>query len=138
MQRTNQGNIVNVMTNHVGQRSLLAPAGHAPEDQAWVAGHTHLGAEPQPFHHPRPEAFDKRISLVNQLERRLGPFLLLEVNRNRAATTSEQVKPGVGRHAEVGIFSPVQTQHLRAHIREQHRTHWSRTNARKFHNFIPR
>ncbi|MNO80125.1 hypothetical protein D3C76_713170 [compost metagenome] len=62
-EQAGQCDVVQVMPSGLGQRAVLAPAGHAAVDQARVLRQALLGAEAQALHHARAVALDQRVGL---------------------------------------------------------------------------
>ena len=65
------------MAGGLGERALLAPAGHAAIDEARVARQDNVRAEPQSFHHARAKAFDQGIGVSKQVQHLRDRFLVL-------------------------------------------------------------
>src|SRR5262249_21124347 len=73
----------------------------------------------------RPESFEQRVSTIYELERKLGTFAALQIDRHRAAAAVEQIVLGLGVDAEVRVLGAIEPQHFGSHVREQHRAHRS-------------
>ena len=78
-----------------GQRTVLAPSGHASDDELRIAREQHVGAESQPLDHARPEAFDQRVRALGERERGRLPRLGLEIQRHRAPAAQHHVVPAL-------------------------------------------
>ena len=123
--------IIGIVARDLRQRPLLPPAGHSRVDQPRIAREGHVGAQPQPFHHPGPEPLDQRIRHFNQAQHRRHPIRRLEIEYHRASPALQhRVRrwPGSG---------PVDTQDIRAAIRKQHRRKGPRPKAGNLEDFDP-
>ena len=76
----------------VGERTLLAPAGHAAVDEARVPREADVGAEPEPLHHARPEALDQHVGLLDQPEHGLDAVRLLQVDADAPPAAIQEVE----------------------------------------------
>ena len=52
----------------VGERPVLAPAGHAAVDEARVAREADVGAEAEPLHHAGAETLDEHVGALDQAQ----------------------------------------------------------------------
>ena len=98
-QAAGQGDVVDVVAGALRVGALLAPPGHAPVDEAGIARQADVGAEAEPLHHPRPEALEQRVGLLDQPEHGLHTFGHLDVDGDRLPAAGEQV---FGRHRWIG------------------------------------
>ena len=96
LQRTGQGDVVDVVPGGRGHRALLAPTGHPAEHQPGVAGQADLGPETEPFGHTGTESLHQSVGLLDQPEDQRHPIGVLEVHGHRPATPIEQVDMGLG------------------------------------------
>src|SRR5205814_988212 len=80
---------VDVVAGGLGHWSFLPPAGHPPVDEARVARHADVRAEPEPLHHARPEPLDQRVCFLDKLEGELDRVGLLEVEGDALAPPLE-------------------------------------------------
>ncbi len=115
-----QRDVVDVVPGGVGHRAVLPPAGHAPVDEARVAGQADVGSEPEALHHARTEALQDRIRLLDQLEDELDAVRVLQVDAHRAAAPVQHVEGRPVRGHRGHVLGAVETQHVRSHVREHH------------------
>ena len=136
MQRARQRDVVDVVAGCERERSFLTPSGHASVDESWVAFETMVGTEAEPLGHTGTEAFDQRVGLLDQLQHGFDRFRPFEIEGDRAPAAIEQVVLHVHRDAQTGVSRAIDPQYVGAHIRKQHRTHWSGANPGQFDNAI--
>jgi hypothetical protein len=77
-----------------------------------------------------------RVGLLHQAEHRfhgLGPF---QIQRHGAPPAPKQVKFRVDRYPQTRICGPVDTQHVGAHVSQQHRAHRRRPDARHLNYLV--
>ena len=117
MQNARQRQIVEVMARRVRKRPLLPPAGQPRIDETRIAGEHGFRSEAEPLHHARPEALQQHVGRFRQREHGLDGAGLLEVERGRAPAPVQQVG---ARMDAVTRPHPVDAQHIRAHVRQQH------------------
>ena len=79
--RAGERDVVDVVPGRVSERAVLPPPGHAPVHEARVARQAVVGTEPEAFGHPRPEALDERVGLLDHPEHRLHAVGVLQVDR---------------------------------------------------------
>ena len=60
--------VVDVVAGRGRERTVLAPAGHASVDEAGVARQAHVGPETEALGHPRAEALDQGVGLLDQAQ----------------------------------------------------------------------
>ncbi len=124
VQRAADRDVVDVVARCVGERAVLAPAGHAAVDQARVARMAFGGSEAQALHHAGAETFDEHVGFRDDVEHGCGRAVRAQVDLQRAAAAREDV---VRRSARAGAFD---ADHLRAHVGEQHRAERPGADAR--------
>ncbi|QND97732.1 hypothetical protein SY91_05188 [Burkholderia cenocepacia] len=90
-QQPGQRDVVQVVPGRGCQRSILAPAGHAPVDQLRIAARANVGPEAEPLHHAGPQALDQRIGLRDQIERGVPPGRRLQVEFDDVLAFAQQV-----------------------------------------------
>ena len=61
VQHAGERDVVDVVAGALGERTVLAPAGHAAVDEARVARVHGVGPEAEALHHAGPEALDQRV-----------------------------------------------------------------------------
>src|SRR5215472_8568660 len=117
------------------QRPLLAPAGDPAIDEARIAHEAVLGAEAEPLHDPRTEALDQGVGTLNEPQGQCRSSLALQIERHGRAAAQQQIVAQLTLEPEIAWFRPVDAQHARAEIGEQHSAHRSRPDAGEFNNF---
>ena len=118
------------MAGALGQRTVLAPAGHAAINQPRVARQADLGAKPQTFHHAWAEALDQAVGLGHQGQHRVNRRRVFEIQRDRAAPPIEQ--GGAAGTAQRVTTRPVDSNDLGAHVRQHHAAMGGRADADHF------
>ena len=114
-QRPGQREVVEVVAGAGGERSVLAPAGHAGVDEPRVAGRAGVGPEAQPLRHTGAEALDEHVGHLRQAQRRLDTLGPGEIERDAAAPAVH--RPGRGHRPGAGAVDP---QHVGAEVGEHH------------------
>ena len=123
------------MPGCVGQGSRLAPAGHAPVDQARIARQTDIGRQAQPLHDPGTKTLDQRVGTGDQLQgggNALGAF---QVQGDHLPVAVENINLGIeqiraGSAARSGLA--LDAQHGRPQISQEHCAHGRRAQGGKF------
>ena len=105
------------MAGGVRERSVLAPAGHPPVDEARVPGEADVRSDAEPFGNTSPEPLEQRVGPLRQAQHDLDAFRHLEVDGNRAASSLDH-RPGQRRRTRV--LRAVDPDHLRAHVGQEH------------------
>ena len=59
------------MSGGMGERTVLAPSGHAAVNQLLVACHALVRADPEALGHAGPEPLEQRIGLLAQFQKRV-------------------------------------------------------------------
>ena len=123
VQRTGEGDVVDVVSGRVSDGTFLPPSRHAAVDEPRVAGEAFVGTEAEPFGDAGPEAFDEPLRLGHEAEHGLASGLALHVDGDRAPAAVEEVVARIALHPEAGIRHPVHPNDVRPHVREHHRAH---------------
>ena len=134
VQRAGEGDVVDVVPGRVGDGSFLAPARHPAVDEAGVAHEAFVGADAEALRDPGAETFDEAVRLGHEPEHRLAAGLGLHVDGDGAPSPVEEVVARVALHPEPRIRHPVHPDDVRAHVREHHRAHRPRADARQLHD----
>ena len=124
VQRADEADVVDVVTGGLGEGAFLTPTGHAPVDQAFVAGHARFGADAESLGHAGPEAFEEPIGGFAELEDDFDTLGCLQVHGDRAPVARQHV-PWRGR----GMADPIHPDHLGAHVGEHHAAERARSDA---------
>ncbi|CFD92716.1 Uncharacterised protein [Bordetella pertussis] len=95
VQRPGQAQVVQIMSGLAGQRSLLAPARHAPVHQPRLAPQAFLGRQAHALHHAGPETFDQPIGGADQLQQQIAGAGRAQIQRQRAAAARQHVEAAV-------------------------------------------
>jgi hypothetical protein len=128
-QGSGQGDVVDVVTRRVGDRSLLSPAGHAPVHEARIAPEADVRSEAEALHHARAEALDQGVGSLDESQRRGHALGVLEVEADAAPTAVEQVpRRSVGGHV-THRAGAIEAQHIGAHVRQHHGGEGARSDA---------
>ena len=117
-ERAGDGDVVNVVPGGERERPVLAPAGHAAEDEAGVALRARLRAEAEPLGDAGPEALDQHVGLVGQPEQQVDRRRVLEVQADRAAPAAQRIERCLRLRA--ASLSPVDSQDIGAEIGQDH------------------
>ncbi len=129
-QRPGDGDVRDVVPGGVGERALLAPAGHPPVDELRVEGVARGGADAEPLGDPGAEALDQDVGALDEVENAGGAVGGLEVDQNGALAAVGDV---VGRvDGEPAATRPVHADDVRAEVGEEHGGERSRADARQF------
>ncbi|MGY3405910.1 hypothetical protein ACVWZV_002023 [Bradyrhizobium sp. GM5.1] len=116
------------MAGGIGERALLAPAGHAAVDQLWIAREHHVRPETEPLHHAGTETLDQRVGIRKQIEYLRDRRLVLEVELDHlaaAACDRLHVLPGA---------DPIERDDFGAHVGQHHAGKRARSNAGEFND----
>ena len=96
-ERAGERDVVDVVAGRVRERTVLAPSGHAPVDEARVAREARVGPEPEPLGHARAEPLDERVGLLDQAQHGLDAVGVLQVDGDvapAARVEREPARPG--------------------------------------------
>ena len=136
-QHAGERQVVDVVADVAGERTVLAPTGHARVHEASVAGAARIGADAESLGDAGPEPFEQHVGLFAQPQDHLGRVGVLEVDARAAAAA---VDHRVRRH-ETGdvrsgrdIGGAVEAQHFGAHVGEQHAGELHRPDVRQLHD----
>ena len=120
VERAGQGDVVDVVAGGLGVGTALAPARHAAEHEAGVAGQAHVGTEAEALGHAGPEALDEGVGRLDQAEQGLDAVGVLEVDADRAPAPVQHVGRRVGRIAAHDRLGPVDADHVGPHVGQHH------------------
>ena len=67
-ERARDRDVVDVVPGRLGERAVLAPAGHAGVHEPRVAGEARLGADPEPFGDAGPVPLEERVGLLDEAQ----------------------------------------------------------------------
>src|SRR5262249_55542576 len=126
-ERAGQRDVVDVVAGPRRVRSLLAPARHAAEDQARVAGQARVGTDAEALHHAGTKALDEGVGALDQLHQRVAALLALEVDGDVAPVALQHVlvRAGVGPNG----LGALDADDLGTHVAEHHRRERARADA---------
>src|SRR5215831_20665722 len=123
MEHARKRDVVEVMARRLRERSLLAPAGHAAEDELRIACEAVIGTEAKPLHHARPKSFDERVGGAGKAQHEVDALPLLEIDGDCVPAAVQDLEAGMARKAEATRLLAVDAQHGGAEIGEQHGAH---------------
>jgi hypothetical protein len=109
--------VVDVVTDLIRPRAVLAPARHARVDQPPVALQAGVGAQTEPLGDAWPEALDQDVGLLQEPEDELRRSGVLEVGWQGRAALGQQVRSGHAHHRTVGA---VDADDVGAELGQQH------------------
>ena len=132
MQRAGERDVVDVVAGRLGERAFLAPAGHAAIDQLGIAREADVGPEAQPLGDAGAERLGHAVGLLDQAQHDLDAFLLLQVDRDRAAAAVVDGEFRLGQAVHDMRPGAVDADHVGAHVAQHHRAHRARADARQF------
>ena len=127
VQRAGAGDVADVVPDRRGQRAVLAPACHPGVDQPRVTAQADLGSDAEALGHPRAQALEQHVRGVGQPEQRVHRARVLQVEHGGPAAAVQELTLGVGG----GGTGPVDAQHGRALVGEQHGTERPGSDARQ-------
>ncbi|MNE31618.1 hypothetical protein D3C80_1251950 [compost metagenome] len=136
-QRTSQCDVIHVMPGGLGQRTILAPTGHAAVDQARVARQANIRSEAQALHHAGTHAFDQGVTAFYQAQYGLDAFRAFEINSDG---TFAALIDSTGAHVDFvsSLCATLDQHHISAKIGKQHSTKGSWPKPRDFKNLEAR
>ncbi|RPK45394.1 hypothetical protein EES40_13265 [Streptomyces sp. ADI93-02] len=129
-QGAGEGDVADVVTCPLGQRPVLAPAGHPPVDEPRVALQAGVGAYAEAFGDPRAVALDQDVGALDEVEDLPGSALGLQVDEDRPLVAVGEVEGGFD--ADHRASRPVDAHHVGAEVGEEHRGERTRADARQF------
>ena len=109
--------VVHVVPGGLGERAVLAPAGHPAVDQARVDRVAVLGAEAEPLGDAGAHALDEHVGVGDQLQDGLGGLGVLEVERDAGAAAVEQVARAAGQRLAAWTLD---ADHVRPEVGQDH------------------
>lgn len=127
-----QGDVRDVVVGALGERALLAPAGHPAVDECRVADVAGRGAHAEAFGDARPVALDQDVGAFGQVEDDAGAVRGLQVDDHRALVAVGDVVQGV--HGQARAARPVDADDIGTEVGEEHGGERSRADAREFHH----
>ena len=127
VQHTRGGQVRDVMPGRVRPRTGTPPARHPAVHQPRVDRAAVVGSDAQPFGDAWPKAFDQRVRPAGEGTHHGRRLRALEVERDRPLAPPEQVVPWITRYART--VRPVDPQHLRAKVGQQHAGERSRPQS---------
>ena len=92
MQHAGQADVVDVVPGRAGKRPGLPPAGHPSVNQLGIIGQHHVRPQPEPFHHPRPEALDQPVCIAAQVAHQGEAVGALDIDAQRAARAGQDIE----------------------------------------------
>lgn len=123
------GDVRDVVPGGVGQRAVLAPAGHPAVDELRVAGVAVGRADAEPLGDPGAEALDEHVGALDQVEDAGGAVGGLQVDEDGALVAVGDVVGGVdGESAAAGAVDPYD---VRSQVGEEHGGERARPDARQ-------
>ncbi|MCY1361398.1 hypothetical protein D9M69_480640 [compost metagenome] len=126
-----QGDVIEVVAGGLGQRPLLAPAGHAAIDQPGIERQAHVRPQAQALHDAGAHAFDQRIAVLRQLQHGANALGTLQVDADGAlAALVERAGPHIDFFAR--LFAALHQHHIGAEVGEQHAAERPRPQASDF------
>ena len=84
-ERAGERDVVEIVTGGLRERTVLAPARHAPEHEPRIAREADVGTEAESLHHAGPEALDQRVGLLDEAQHHLDAGGTLEIHARRCA-----------------------------------------------------
>ncbi len=117
IERPGERDVIDVVPGGLRIRSVLPPAGHAPEDELRIVLEQHIGAEAQPLHHARTIAFDQPVGALAKVAQDIAARLALHIDRDRAAAARQHVAL---RHHPRICTGPLDPDHLGTMIGQHH------------------
>lgn len=119
----------------VGERAVLAPAGHPPVDEFRIAGVTGLGADAEAFRDAGPVALDQDVGPFGQVEDPGRAALGLEVDDHGPLVAVGDVVGRIDR--EAGAVGAVHPHDVRSQVGQQHGGERAGSDARQFDDTHP-
>ena len=121
VQHAGERDVVDVVAGALGERAVLAPAGHAAVDEARIAREHDVGPEAEALHHAGTEAFDQRVGASRRgASAASAPCAVFRSSVDRAAAAQHDVEAALAAEAEARIGGAVDEQHVGAHVGEHH------------------
>jgi hypothetical protein len=133
VQRAGDRDVGDVVPGRLGERPVLAPAGHPPVDQPRVPRLAVGGADAEPFGDPGPVPLEQRVRALGEPQHHLGAPRVLEVHDDALLAAVGDV----GHRRRGRGTGPVHPDHLGAEVGEQHRAERARPYPREFYDADP-
>lgn len=113
-----EGDVADVVAGAVGERAVLAPAGHPAVHQPGVAGVAVPGTDAEALGHAGAVALDEQVGAFDEVEDAGGAVRGFEVDDHRALVAVGDVVGGVDPQA--GAAGAVHADDVRAQVGEEH------------------
>lgn len=117
------------MARTVGERPVLAPAGHPPVDELRIAGEAGLRSDAEAFGDAGAVALDEDVGAFDEVQNAGRSLVALEVQDDGALVAVGEVVRGID--AEPRAAGPVDTDDVGPEVRQQHRGERSGADARQ-------
>lgn len=108
------------MPGALGQRSLLAPAGHPAVDELRIAGQAGVGAHAEAFRDAGAVALDEDVGAFDEVQDGGRAFGGLEVDEHRALVAVGEVAGRIDAE-DCGAAGAVDPHHVGAQVGQEHR-----------------
>lgn len=118
-----------VVSGALGERPVLAPAGHPAVDELRIAGEAGLGPDAEAFGDAGAVALDQDVRAFDEVQDAGRTLVALEVQENGALVAVGEVGRGID--AEPRATGPVDAYDVRPEVRQQHRGERSGPDARQ-------
>lgn len=135
-ERAGEGDVRDVVSGPLGERPVLAPAGHPPVDEPGIAGETGVGADAETFGDARPVALDQDVGTFDQVQDAVRAALGLEVDEHGTFVAVGEVVRGIDTESRSG--GPVDPDDIGAEVGQEHRGERAGADARQFHHAYAR
>jgi hypothetical protein len=126
------GDVVEIVSGGLRQRSALSPACHAAVDQFRIARQAGIRPEAEAFHDSGPHALDQCVGTVDQAQHGIDRPRIFQVQRQR---TLAAIEDGVLAHVErIAGFAagPLDHDDVGPHVGQQHAAEGPRPDAGDF------
>lgn len=124
------GDVRDVVSGALGERSLLAPAGHPPVHQARIAGEALLRPDAEPFGDTGAVALDQYVCPLDQIEDLAGAVRRLEVDQHGSLVAVGEVVRRID--VQPRAAGPVDPYDIGAEVGQEHGGERTGPDARQF------